>query len=258
MMRSLYSGVSGMQAHQTMLDVVSNNIANVNTTGFKKGEVTFKDMLSQTISGATAGTASTTGGTNAAQIGTGVSVAGVNNIQTQGASSTTGNSTDLMIQGEGYFTLTDGTNKYYTRAGAFSVDSAGNLVNSSGMMVCDDSGTAITGLSGAVSVSAKGAITCTGDSSYSGTIGLATFTNPEGLTKAGGSLYTESAASGTATDTTPGTNSGTLVSGSLEMSNVDLASEFVNMIVAERGYQANAKTIQTADQMLQTLINLKN
>lgn len=261
MMRCLYSGVSGLQSHQVMMDVLSNNIANVNTIGFKKGQVTFQDMLSQTIAGAQAST-STVGGTNAQQIGIGVRVGSINNIQTQGASSTTGNSTDLMIQGEGYFMLTDGTNTYYTRAGAFSMDNDGNLVNSAnGMKVCDESGTAIQLTGSNVSISADGTISYTDSSgvsaTYSSKLGLATFANSEGLTKAGENMYIESAASGTATQTSPGTNAGTLISGALEMSNVDLAQEFVNMIVAERGYQANSRTIRTADEMLQELLSLK-
>lgn len=265
MMRALYSGVSGLQAHQTKMDVLSNNIANVNTVGYKKSEITFQDLLSQTIASGQAGTASTTGGTNAKQIGTGVQVGAVNTVTTQGAASTTGNNTDLMIQGQGYFILQDnGGNTLYSRAGAFSVDSAGNLVNSAnGMMVCDSNGIPINiGVdSSNISFSSDGTISYTDSSgstaTYGSNIGLATFVNPSGLTKAGENMYTESVASGTANDTTPGTNAGTLTAGSLEMSNVDLATEFVDMIVAERGYQANSKTITTADEMLQTLINIK-
>lgn len=263
MMRSLYSGVSGLQAHQTMMDVVGNNIANVNTTGFKKGQVTFQDLLSQTINDAQAGTASSTGGLNGQQIGTGVRVGSINNIHTQGAPSTTGNSTDLMIQGQGFFILQDaGGNKFYSRAGAFSMDNAGNLVNSAnGMLVCDDSGTPINIEGSNINVSADGTITyndTTGaPATYASKIGLATFANQEGLKKAGENMYVESNGSGAATQTTPGNNSGTLISGALEMSNVDLAQEFVNMIVAERGFQANSRTIRTADEMLQELINIK-
>lgn len=254
MMRSLYSAVSGLQVHQTMMDNLSNDIANVNTTGYKKSQVKFQDMLSQTLQGSTAST-------NAEQIGSGVQIGSINNIMTQGSASTTGNSTDLMIQGEGFFIVTDGTNKYYTRAGDFSLDSSGNLVNSDGLQVCDSGGSAISGLSGDINVASDGTIT---SSTGTAQIGLATFKNPEGLTKAGGSLYTEGSGSGTADPTTPGATAGTtgitagtLVSGSLEMSNVDLAQEFVNMIVAERGYQANSKAIQTADSMLDTLIQIK-
>jgi flagellar hook protein FlgE len=262
MMRSLYSGVSGLQAHQIMMDVVANNISNVNTIGFKKGQVTFQDMLSQTISGAQAGTGSTVGGINTQQIGTGVMLRAINNIHTQGAASTTGNSTDLMIQGEGYFILQDTSgNKFYSRAGAFSMDNAGNLVNSAnGMLVCDDTGAPINFTGSNVTIGPNGTISyidASGNPATGPNIGLATFSNAQGLKKAGENMYVESAASGPATQTTPGANSGTLISGSLEMSNVDLGQEFVNLILAERGFQANSRTIRTADEMLQELINIK-
>lgn len=264
MMRALYSGVSGLQAHQVKMDVLSNDIANVNTVGYKKSTVTFQDMLSQTIAGAQAGTASTSGGVNAQQIGLGVKVGAISTVTTQGASSTTGSNTDLMIEGNGYFILKDSNdNVYYSRAGAFELDSAGNLVNSAnGALVCDSSGNAIHIDGSNIAFASDGTITYTdtsGDTqTYSSKLGLATFVNPSGLTKAGENMYTESVASGTPTDTTPGTNAGTITSGALEMSNVDLAQAFVDMIVAERGYQANSKTIKTADEMLQVLINLKS
>jgi len=256
MMRSLYSAVSGLQVHQTSMDNLSNNISNVNTTGYKKSQVKFQDMLSQMLQGATAST-------NAEQIGSGVQVGSIGNIMTQGSASTTGKDTDLMIQGEGFFIVTDGTNQYYTRAGDFSLDSTGYLVNSDGKQVCDSGGSAIqlSDYSGDISIVSDGTIsyidTSGASQTYGEKMGLATFTNSEGLTKYGNSLYAESDSSGTATLTTPGTNSGTLTIGSLEMSNVDLAQEFVNMIVAERGYQANSKAIQTADSMLETLIQIK-
>jgi len=264
MMRSLYSSVSGLQVHQTLMDVLSNNVANVNTTGFKKATVTFQDMLSQMIQGAQAATTDGLGGTNAQQISLGVQTGSITNVMTQGAASTTGNNTDLMIQGEGYFVLTDGTNQFYTRAGAFSLDDEGNLVNSAnGMKLCDTDGTAINlGVgAGNVSVSTNGTISYTDADGVAATtnpvIGLATFTNPAGLTKFGDSLYTASGSSGDAAINVPGTNAGTITAGSLEMSNVDLAQEFVNMIVAERGFQANSKSIQTSDSMLEQLINTK-
>jgi fagellar hook-basal body proteins len=266
MMRALYSGVSGLQAHQVKMDVLSNDIANVNTIGYKKSTVTFQDLLSQTIAGAQAGTASSAGGVNAQQIGTGVQVGAITMVTTQGAASTTGSDTDLMIEGDGYFILKDSNdNTFYTRAGAFSLDSAGNLVNSAnGALVCDSDEQAINIGEGSsnISIASDGTITYTDSSgdtqTYGSKLGLATFVNPSGLTKAGDNTYTESVASGTATVTTPGTNAGTITSGALEMSNVDLAQSFVDMIIAQRGYQANSKTIKTADEMLQVLINLKS
>lgn len=266
MMRSLYSSVSGLQVHQTLMDVLSNNVANVNTNGFKKATVTFQDMLSQMIQGAQAGVegADGRGGTNAQQIALGVKTGAINNIMTQGAASTTGKSTDLMIQGEGYFTLTDGTNQYYTRAGAFSLDDLGNLVNSAnGMKLCDTDGEEILlgAGSGNISVSANGSIAYTDAEgnplTYGSSIGLAKFTNPAGLLKYGDSMYITSSSSGEADIRQPGDNAGTIIAGSLEMSNVDLAQEFVSMIVAQRGFQANSKSIQTTDSILEQLINIK-
>lgn len=264
MMRSLYSSVSGLQVHQTLMDVLSNNVANVNTTGFKKSTVTFQDMLSQMIQGAQGATTDGRGGTNAQQISLGVQTGAINNIMTQGAASTTGKNTDLMIQGEGYFILTDGNNQYFTRAGAFSLDNDGNLVNSAnGMKLCDADGDAINLGAGAgnVSVSPDGVISYTDENGDLATedpgIGLATFTNPAGLIKFGDSMYLASSASGDAKLDEPVNQACTITAGALEMSNVDLAQEFVNMIVAERGFQANSKSIQTSDSMLEQLINTK-
>jgi len=261
MMRALYSGVSGLQVNQIKMDVISNNIANVNTVGFKKGQVTFQDMLSQTISGAKAGEASTTGGMAAQQIGLGVMVGGINNIHTQGAAAVTGNASDVMIQGNGYFILMEGENTFYSRAGNFTLDNAGNLVNSAnGMLVCDDGGSPINIAGSSVSISADGTISYLDSSGNPATgpkLGIATFPNPQGLTKAGENMYIASDASGAAVNTTPGVNAGSLISGALEMSNVDLAQEMVDMIITERGYQANSRTIRTADEMLQELINIK-
>lgn len=264
MMRSLYSAVAGLQVHQIKMDVLANNISNVNTTGFKKGQVTFQDMLSQTAKLAQEG-ADDIGGINAQQIGLGVQVGSIRNIQTQGASSTTGYSTDLMIQGEGYFMLSDGVNTYYTRAGAFSIDNNGYLVNpSNGMILCDEDQDAIrfTDYGGNISVTSNGTISYVDDEGKPVTngpvVGLATFSNYGGLIKVGENMYVESLSSGKATVTSPGTgSSGTLISGALEMSNVDLAQEFVDMIIAERGFQANSKSIRTADEMLQELITMK-
>jgi flagellar hook protein FlgE len=163
--------------------------------------------------------------------------------------------------------LTDGAKKYYTRAGAFSLDDTGNLVAANGMMVCDSAGAAINLGNNAsnISIASDGSISYTDSTGAAATtkpiIGLTTFTNPAGLTKVGENMYTESTASGTIANSTavltaPDKNSGKLTAGALEMSNVDLAQEFVNMIVAQRGFQANSKSIQTSDTMLDTLIQI--
>lgn len=134
MLRSLYSGVSGLQNHQTRMDVIGNNVANVNTTGFKKGRVTFQDIISQMLSGAAKPTEER-GGINAKQVGLGMSIASIDNIMTQGSFQTTGKNTDIALSGEGFFVLKDGENTYFTRNGNFMIDREGTLVNSNGLRV---------------------------------------------------------------------------------------------------------------------------
>jgi flagellar hook protein FlgE len=271
MLRSLYSGVSGMKNFQTKLDVIGNNIANVNTFGFKKGRVTFKDMVSQTIQGATAGgaTAGTQGGINPKQVGLGSTISSIDTVDTQGSLQTTGRILDLAIQGDGYFQVKQGgsTSKYYTRAGNFYFDSQGNLVTGSGNKVLDSTGTAIQipNIDSVenLSVGADGKITYLVSGSTTPNniqLGLVRFKNNGGLEKVGNNLYQATPNSGTpsATPLIPGqSGAGTIVSGALEMSNVDLSEEFTEMIVAQRGFQANTKIITTSDDILQELINLK-
>lgn len=267
MMRSLYSAVSGLQAHQTKMDVIGNNIANVNTTGFKKDKVTFQDLLSQTIREA-AGHSAGSGGVNSIQIGSGVMIGAVDTMHTQGAVATTGCNTHLMIQGEGFFVLQglDGE-QYYTRAGVFSFDEEGYLVNSAnGMYVLDDDGSEIhiADIENVknISISPDGMINYideNGDAQQlADPIALAKFANPAGLNRAGENLFVESNNSGAAEIKAPGIDGrGKLIANVLEMSNVDLSEEFVDMIVTQRGFQANSRTIRVSDEILQELINLK-
>jgi flagellar hook protein FlgE len=395
MLRSLYSGISGLRAHQTMLDVTGNNIANVNTTGFKASATQFQDTLSQMTQGA-GGPQEQVGGTNPAQIGLGVQLAGITTNFAQGSAQSTGRATDIMISGDGFFMTQLGGETLYTRAGAFDFDAQGRLVGPGGALVqgwnADANGVINAG--GAVgnitlpldsikaaqettkatvsgnlpsdaapgtelvrdvkvydkagkattisltftntsldptvapatwTVSATGAtdatlsftdgkpdavsdtsITVAGvkfdlstiegfaklttvsvtdqDGSDAGTlqsytlgkdgtlvglfsnggqqavgrITLATFVNPGGLEKAGGSGYRATFNSGAANLRAPGQDGmGSLTSGALEMSNVDLSQEFTNLIVAQRGFQANARIITTSDEVLQELTNLK-
>ena len=265
MMVSLYSAVSGLKVHQTKMDVVGNNISNVNTTGYKKDQVTFQDLLNQTYREANAAAAGA-GGINPAQIGTGVMIGAINTIHSQGAPATTSNATDVMIQGEGFFILSRDTDVFYSRAGVFTFDNEGYLVNApDGKYVLDDGGAQIQipniETVKSIGITSSGEVTYiddTGTSSVAGTIGIAKFANPAGLMKAGSNMYTESQNSGVAAVGVPGFEGrGLLVSNSLEMSNVDLAEEFINMIITQRGYQANSKTIRTSDEMLQELINIK-
>ena len=389
MLRSLYSGISGLRSHQTMLDVTGNNIANVNTTAFKSSATQFQDTLSQLTQGA-GGPQEQIGGTNPAQVGLGVRVAGISTNFSQGSAQSTGRATDIMISGDGFFVTKTGTQTLYTRAGSFDFDGAGRLVSPDGaivqgytavngvvsdggptsdvtlplgvvapaasttsatvsgnlpsdaavdtalvrdVQVYDNTGTArtvslkytktnggwdvagtdpngppgaasltfvggkqtsagtmtiggiavdmskLTGFAGLTTVAvsnqdgrAAGTLKSytlskdgtlvgsfsNGASQAIGRVVLATFSNPGGLEKAGSSGYKSTFNSGNATIGTPGSGSlGSLQAGALEMSNVDLSQEFTNLIVAQRGFQANARIITTSDEVLQELTNLK-
>jgi flagellar hook protein FlgE len=406
MLRSMYSGISGMKNFQTKLDVIGNNIANVNTYGYKKGRATFQDLMNQTVSGASRATENR-GGQNAMQIGLGSTMASIDTIHTQGSLQTTGRSLDVAVSGDGFFMVRQGNNSLYTRAGNFYLDSNGSLVTAGGNLVqgfpVDADGvvnrsgvtdikidtdttmapratttasyngnlkaTAAEGteveietivkdsqgndislnitltkdagnnawtanissltngvtVAGGASVSfafdAEGKLTTAMphdlsltnnngandlaiemdfsnitqfDSSSSANtdtvngnsegylesfnigssgevngvfsngevrvlsqLALATFSNPGGLTKAGNNLFQESNNSGLPNMGVAGNGRGSLQSGSLEMSNVDLSEEFTEMITAQRGFQANTRIITTSDEILQELVNLK-
>ena len=390
MLRSLFSGISGLRAHQTMLDVTGNNIANVNTTGFKASQTQFQDTLSQVLTNAGAAQDGV-GGTNPAQVGLGVRVAGITTNFQQGAAQLTNRSTDMMISGDGFFVVRKGMEQLYTRAGAFDFDATGQLVTPDGGLVqgwaadgagnIDTNGTLVdlrlpiatlmgaaatssatfegnlpseaavgttlnrdvdvyaadgtvstlalaftrTGagwnVSGAIgATNATGAMTFNADGTQAtggtltvgavtvdlstitgfagldtveastqngraagtlqsftinadgtllgsfsnglkqalGRVALSTFTNPAGMEKAGGSLYRTTVNSGEAQIGAAGTGGrGDLTGGALEMSNVDLSAEFTNLIIAQRGFQANSRVITTSDELLQELVNLK-
>jgi flagellar hook protein FlgE len=267
-----------------MLDTTGNNIANVNTAGFKSSSTQFQDTLSQMAQGATTPQAGTGGG-NPAQVGLGVQVAGVTTNFGQGSTQSTGRATDMMISGNGFFvTRQDGQN-VLTRAGAFDVDGNGRLVSPDGGIVQGWTATngTIGGAVGDVTLPQNLTIpgtnggpagnlesyTLGSDGTLTGNfsngvqqpiarIALGTVTNPAGLQKAGGSSYTATANSGDLQIVASGTSgTGSIVGGSLEMSNVDLSQEFTNLIVAQRGFQANARIITTSDEVLQELANLK-
>lgn len=421
MLRSMFSAISGLRGHQDMMDVIGNNIANVNTVGFKAGRVNFQDILSQTEHGATA-PQNGLGSIDPAQIGLGMTVAGIDVLQTQGNLQSTGKTTDMAIQGDGFFVLSDGTTTYYTRDGAFDIGLDGSLLNpASGMKVQGwqadsngnldltqpitnlvipigqrttalatsnlnlsgnlDAGAAVgdnvpttmtvydslgiphsvkitftktdandwtwtatpdpsdTGItitqtaadpdatppvlpvnngtisftSGGISSGSTGTLSFTfpdgatattpaidlskltqfsgtsqlagqtdgftsgtlttfsvgnageisgvysnGQTVVLGQIALASFMNPGGLLRAGGNNFQTTSASGDANVGTAGTGGrGSVITGALEMSNVDLATQFTGMITAERGFQANSRVITTSDEMLQELVNLK-
>lgn len=295
MLRSMYAGISGMKGFQTKLDVIGNNIANVNTTGFKKGRVTFQDMMSQTTSGAQGSTA-TRGGVNPKQVGLGSQLGTIDNIHTQGFRQTTDNPLDFSLEGDGMFVVAsdlertgatdfnpeneisnidlDQSNVSYTRAGNFNLDTNGNIVNSDGMYLmgyAEDGNGGINTDNNSVlkipetaqsfSVQTNGTVNyvdADGNTQVAGQVALANFSNPAGLQKAGSNLYLNTENAGYTGLTEPETEgTASIVSGSLEMSNVDLASEFTEMITAQRGFQANTRIITTSDEILQELVNLK-
>ena len=269
MIRSMYSGITGLQNHQQKLDVIGNNIANVNTYGFKKGRYTFEDMLSQQVQGASSGTGGGLGGTNPRQIGLGSSTGSITNIHTQGALQPTGRELDLGIAGDGYFRVSNGEEVFYTRAGDFYRDNNGDIVNSNGYYLLGEGNGIGNPPAGSLripadadgfSIGADGSITVIvdGDSNSDRVISLATFPNPEGLEKVGGNLYRTTDNSGDPDPGAPDTGGrGQIAAGTLEMSNVDLSEEFVEMITAQRGLQANTRIITTSDAVLQELLNLK-
>jgi len=276
MMRSLFSAVSGLKTHQQRMDVIGNNIANVNTPGFQKSRVTFQDMLNQTIRGASSPTKDGRGGTNPMQVGPGVSIASIDTIFGGSSLQDTGKATDLGIDGDGFFILSDGDRNLYTRVGNFEFDSDGNLVNINGLhvkgwmfngsdQISEEPENIVINFKGldidSYTIDSTGAIIgikSDGTSVKLAQVALATFINPAGLFKEGNSLYSETANSG---DPEPGVAGsigfGTIRPGSLEMSNVDLSSEFTDMIITQRGFQANSRVITTSDEMLQELVNLK-
>jgi flagellar hook protein FlgE len=391
MLRSLFSGISGLRAHQNMMDVTGNNIANVNSVGFKTSQTVFEDTLSQTMRAAGAPQPGQ-GGTNPAQVGLGVRLAGVNTNFAQGSAQNTGRATDLMISGDGFFVVKSVNEQLFTRAGSFNFDANGKLVTSTGaavqgwsavngtvntnsqigdiqlpvgtliapiattsMVVSGNlpadatNGTLITRsiktydtlgntvllsvnftktsatawdvtvsdgtttsaatnvafnvngqnptpagvVFGGVAVDLAGLTNYTGNTTVNplsqngapaatlqsfninpdgqlvgvfsngvkqvvAQVAMANFNNPPGLDKAGDSLYRFTVNSGLAQIGAPGTGGlGTLQSGAVEMSNVDLAQEFTNLIVAQRGFQANSKVISSSDELLQDLVNLK-
>ncbi|AXI09089.1 flagellar basal body rod protein FlgG [Oceanobacillus zhaokaii] len=279
MLRSMYAGISGMKNFQTKLDVIGNNIANVNTSGFKKGRVTFQDMMAQTTTGAQAPIPGSRGGSNAVQVGLGSQIGSIDNIHTQGFRQTTNNPLDLTIEGDGMFVLSAGGDEtYFTRAGNFYLDDNGYIVNPDGYYLQGFPATndvignqqdrlEIPENAQSFSISSNGTVNyidANNNTRIAGQITLAKFSNPSGLQLSGSNLYMDSPNAGrvalqNGTDIfTPDTNGvGALVSGSLEMSNVDLAEEFTEMITAQRGFQANTRIITTSDEILQELVNLK-
>jgi flagellar basal-body rod protein FlgG len=261
MLRSLYTAATGMEAQQLRMDVISNNLANTGTTGFKKVRAEFEDLLSETLRGAQA--PDPRGGTNPTplQVGLGVRTGSTTRTFTQGDLSNTGNPTDLAIQGGGFFRVQRLNGDYgYTRAGNFRVDSTGRLVTVNGEAL--DPEVTLPAETTQVTVNADGTVLATvaGNSTPQtvGQLSLYTFPNPGGLEAAGGNLLTQTAASGEPTAQKPGEGgTGTLSQGFLEGANVQAVEEMVDMIAVQRAYELNTNVIKTADQMLQRITNLR-
>lgn len=254
MMRSLWSAATGMTAQQTNIDVISNNLANVNTAGFKASRVDFQDLLYQTVTQPGAAATEATQVPTGIQIGLGVRYAAIQRLFSPGELRQTGNSLDLAIEGDGFFQiiLPDGGTAY-TRDGTFKLDGEGRLVNSDGhplqpeIAIPSDAIHISVGSDGTVSVTVPGEA----ESQQLGQITLAKFLNPAGLSSLGRNLFAPTAASGDPVEAAAGTEGlGSLGQGFIEMSNVNIIEEMVSMIVAQRAYEVNSKSIQVADEML--------
>jgi flagellar hook protein FlgE len=298
MMGGMYAAISGLDANQAMLNETANDLANVNTVGYKAASITFADSLTQVMHGAS-GPTSANGGTNTEQIGLGVQVNATVNEMTEGSFQTTGNPLDVAIEGDGFIRVGQGEPKagelttntpvkvLYTRAGDLTTDAGGYLTTQSGEYVIGrnaevaseaesgdtyksgekDTYIKIPPGSSNVSIGEDGSVTYTDEEAGSeqfekrvtaGYISMATFANESGLERLGGSMWAQTANSGTPIVGTPDTSGfGSTIGGELEMSNVDMATEMTNMITAERGYQANSRVISTADEMLGTLVQIQ-
>jgi len=327
MLRSMFSGVSGLRNHQTKMDVIGNNIANVNTVGYKASRVTFQDIYSQDIRAAS-GPSGNLGGTNPMQIGLGMTLNSIDVMHTRAAAEYTGAPLDLSIAGDGFFAVSDGNETFFTRAGNFNTDRDNNLVNSSGLLVQGwqivntsnppQEGDIISSKSGNLLradltytaadlepgvieqlfeadgitpvlnggnpvfgdvISIKGSINIpsnyfdvmisktgdvvginasTGEPEIIAKISIASFNNQNALQKLGENLYGRTLNSGVPVFGFPGTPGNSFLNpSSLEMSNVDLAKEFTDMIITQRGFQANSRIITVSDQLLEEVVNLK-
>ena len=256
MIRSLFTGTTGMNAQQLNIDVISNNLANVSTTGFKKSITDFQDLLYETIKVPGSQTSTDTQSPTGILVGMGVGTGAVTKVFSQGELLQTQNQLDIAIEGSGFFQIQmpNGTTAY-TRAGAFKTDSNGRVTNSNGYLLLP----AVTIPQGAnqITISNTGIVSAilAGDtaSTQLGTIELATFINSAGLSSIGNNLFTETGASGAPSTGTPGDNGyGILSQSFLEGSNVNIVQEMANMITAQRAYEINSKIITTSDEMMKT------
>ncbi|MEG6506301.1 flagellar basal-body rod protein FlgG [Nitratidesulfovibrio sp. 1201_IL3209] len=259
MMRSLWTAATGMVAQQLNIDVISNNLANVNTTSFKKSRAEFEDLMYQNMRIAGAATEGDNRIPTGIQVGMGVRPTTVHKFFTQGDYQNTGNSLDLAIEGDGFFLVQVNGEDAYTRAGAFKLNQDGVVVTANGYTLQPEF--TVPAETKNITVTENGhisALDSNGAALAEADIPLYTFINPAGLEARGRNLYIPSEASGEAVEGVPGEdNVGTIAQGFLEMSNVEVVDEMVNMIVGQRAYEMNSKAIQTSDTMLQTAVQLK-
>lgn len=259
MLRGLWSAASGMAAQKLTIDVIANNLANVNTVAFKKSRSDFQDLMYQTISQAGAKTAAGGEIPSGIQIGMGTMPVGVHKMFMQGDFKETKNDLDLAIEGKGFFKVRSNEEELYTRAGNFKLDTDGNICTPNGDKLQPDM--TIPPETASVHIDRNGKVTVfdpDGKGMEIGEIELYTFPNPSGLFSLGHNLYRATDASGEPVSGTPGSDGiGTIAQGFIEMSNVDVVEEMVSMIMAQRAYEINSKTIQTADNMMQIANNIK-
>ena len=261
MMRALNTATTGLVSQQLNMDVVANNLANVNTHGFKKARADFQELLYQTLQVAGTQTDLGTQEPTSLQVGLGVRPVATERIFTQGSLESTDNPLDMAVEGDGFFQVIQENGEVaFTRAGVFNRDSLGNVVTPDGLplepaiTIPDDAVNITISKTGVVSVLTGGSSTPT----QVGQVQLARFANPAGLNSLGDNLYAPTAASGDAVVGIPGdTSFGTVAQGFLEGSNVNIAEELVNMIVGQRAYEINSKAVQTADEMLQMANNMR-
>lgn len=261
MIRSLFTAATGMIAQQLNLDVIANNLANVNTSGFKKSRADFQDLMYQIVQEPGVSPSQEGSSPTGIQVGLGVRPESVGKIFTQGDFVSTGNNLDVAIEGEGFFqvTLPNG-NTAYTRSGNFKLNQDGQLVTSEGYLISPAITVPTNSLS--ITVASDGVVSARDPNSPTpteiGNLETVRFQNPAGLRAMGKNLYEETQSSGSPSTGTPGEQGfGTLAQGFLESSNVSVVDEIVQMVTGQRAYEANSKVIQTADQILQNAINVK-
>ena len=260
MIRSLWIAKTGLEGQQTQMDTISNNLANVSTTGFKRSRTVFEDLLYQNLRKPGEQSSQQSGTPAGLQVGTGVRPVATERIHTQGNVQQTGNKFDVAINGEGFLPVLMGDGSIsYTRDGSFQIDAQGQMMTASGhvlqpvIVIPPDAQNVTIGTDGTVSVTQAGAPAPV----QVGSMQLVNFINPAGLQSMGGNLYTETALSGSPKFNLPGTNgAGTLSQGFLETSNVNVVEELVNMIQTQRAFEINSKAIAASDQMLQKLSQL--